>query len=313
MSLVIFPVLFSMIKINEKLLIKVIKALTIGIFTFFLIAIVFAFVNNSTSNDPGSHHFLYSRLSFVIHPSYMSMYIVTAFVFIANRLKKGTYIFFSKRFTLIVLFFLFIINLMVLSKIGILIMSLFCLYYLYAWIKKSKRYITGFSIFTITILFFVLSYQNINYVAQRVDEFVSIFDSSKKNIANKSSSVRIEIWKQALSLIKEKPIFGYGTGDVKDVLIEKYIEFDLKSAVEHKYNTHNQFLQILISSGIVGLLLFLIALYYGFNLNPFFLNFIIITSLYMSVESILENQSGTIFYGLFFGLLNSKTLFLNEH
>jgi O-antigen ligase len=103
-------------------------------------------------------------------------------------------------------------------------------------------------------------------------------------------------------------MLGHGTGDVRDVLVEKYTEHNLISALEHQYNAHNQFFQILISSGIIGLLLFLLSTYFGAKSNPLLLQFIVITFIFMSVESILENQAGTIFFGLFFSLLSQKSL-----
>jgi len=92
-----------------------------------------------------------------------------------------------------------------------------------------------------------------------------------------------------------------------------YFSFVYTSYVRgKKLNAYNQFLQILIALGIVGLFLFLLPFYYSLQTNnSYIVLFIVITVFYMLTESILENQAGTIFLGLFFSLLNQKPL-INE-
>jgi O-antigen ligase len=304
MSLFIFPVLFSLAKFEKNIFQKVIRALVFGVFIFFIIAFCFASYTYLEKGD-GLHYFLYSRLSPVVHPSYMSMYVMTALMFTLHYFKKGTYLFRTQKRTLVIVGVLFFINFMLLSKIGIFFSVLVLFYYLTLWVKVSKKYILGFSLFLSLFLFFIITYKNVGYVAQRVDEFTSVFD---KDSSKNSSGIRLHIWKYAITLVQEKPILGHGTGDVKDVLVEKYTEHNLTSALEHKYNAHNQFFQILISSGLIGMVLFLLSTYFGARLSRMFLEFVLISFFYMSVESILENQAGTIFFGMFFSLLSQKSL-----
>lgn len=306
MSLFIFPILFSLIEYEKTVLQKVIRSLVYGVILFFTVALYFAYKTYIVKDD-GLHYFLYSRLSPIVHPSYMSMYIVVAIAFVLKFIKEGVYVFYSQKLSLLVVGLLFVINFMVLSKIGIIISVLLLFYYVFIWIKSSKRYFLGSSLIMSILVLFYMSYINVGYVAQRVDEFVSVFDNEKDN-SNKSSGVRVHIWKHAVTLIQEKPILGHGTGDVKDVLIKKYEENNLTLALKHGYNAHNQFFQILISSGVIGLVLFLLSSYLGAKSSSLFLSFVIITFFYMSVESILENQAGTIFFGLFFSLLSQKSL-----
>jgi len=306
MSLFIFPILFSLVEYEKTILQKIVRSLVYGVFIFFIVAIYFA-CKTYVVKDDGLHYFLYSRLSPIVHPSYMSMYIVVAIAFILNYLKDGVYIFYTQKLSLLVVGFLFLINFMVLSKIGVIISVLLLFYYIFFWIKSSKKYILGSSLVITMLLLFYVSYVSVGYVAQRVDEFVSVFDFEKDN-SNKSSGVRMHIWKHAVKLVQEKPILGHGTGDVKDVLIERYEDSNLTLAIKHGYNAHNQFFQILISSGLIGLFIFLLSAYLGARSNLFFLGFVIISFFYMSVESILENQAGTIFFGLFFSLLSQKSL-----
>lgn len=309
-SLVIFPILFSIIPISKRQFLKLIRALVYGVITFFLIAIFFAFRTYIERSD-GFHYFLYARLSPVIHPSYMSLYITTAIAFLLHFLKSRIYIFFNKAVTMIVVVFLFIVNFMLLSKIGLFVSILIMLYYIVGWVRRERKFGAGIISLIAICLFFVVMYKNVEYVAQRVDEFGSIFNR-QNNESDESSGIRLKIWSQAVDAIRNKTIIGYGTGDVKDVLIARYKSHGLLHAAEKKYNAHNQFLQILISSGIVGLVLFFLSGILGSQSNQLFIIFIIISYIYMSVESMLENQAGTIFFGLFYSMLSQVFLKRDE-
>lgn len=63
--------------------------------------------------------------------------------------------------------------------------------------------------------------------------------------ANLQSDNRTLIWKQALDLIKDKPILGYGWNSIREYL---------------PYPTHNTGLELLMDSGIVGLLCYVILM-----------------------------------------------------
>jgi len=74
-----------------------------------------------------------------------------------------------------------------------------------------------------------------------------------------SLSVRTAVWRNTLTMVKERPIFGFGFGNFK-VFYPKYshrVVYDSKvSALEHWEGTHNDYLQIAVETGIIGLILF---------------------------------------------------------
>lgn len=63
--------------------------------------------------------------------------------------------------------------------------------------------------------------------------------------ANLQSDNRTLIWKQAIELIGEHPIFGFGWNSIRELL---------------PYPTHNTVLELLLDSGIVGLVCYLILM-----------------------------------------------------
>ena len=73
------------------------------------------------------------------------------------------------------------------------------------------------------------------------------------------ANFRLAAWRCGWELFKENPIMGVGIGDKYDALIKKYDEKDFQFAIKTKKNVHNNYLDILYSMGIIGLVVFLIA------------------------------------------------------
>lgn len=104
-------------------------------------------------------------------------------------------------------------------------------------------------------------------------------------------SGRNEIWKQLLPYIYDKPFFGYGIG------------IDARELTSQANTSHNQYIQILLESGIIGLTLFLLLLYSIWklllqNLTTFESKlsacFFIATLVYMNFESTLFQNNYAI-------------------
>ena len=109
-------------------------------------------------------------------------------------------------------------------------------------------------------------------------------------------------------LFKESPVIGYGTGDIKDVLINGYKKANFIKGYDRKYNCHNQFLQFLLAFGLIGLLIFLISLVYPlffafFQKNYLYVFLILMLSFNFLFESMLETKAGVEFYAFFNALL----------
>ena len=113
-------------------------------------------------------------------------------------------------------------------------------------------------------------------------------------------------------------IINGSTGIGKKMLQEQFKKDGYDYMVKKNFNAHNQFLQVLIDHGLIG---FLILSFYSFFMiyssivkkkfiYTIFLSIIILNFL---TESILETQSGVIFFAffntiLFFDWFNFKTL-----
>lgn len=130
---------------------------------------------------------------------------------------------------------------------------------------------------------------------------------------------RIELWHTGWALAGDNLIVGVGTGDVKMEFAAKLHALG-SSLAGTALRAHNQYLTILITFGITGLMLFLIAIVCPVILQHKTINFpgivfLIIVLFSMFIEDTLETQVGVSFFIFFYSLMffrnrsaDSKTL-----
>jgi O-antigen ligase len=70
---------------------------------------------------------------------------------------------------------------------------------------------------------------------------------------------RMALWKSAIAA-NTNPLFGVGTGDYNLVLNEYYRGHEMNHFAEENFNSHNQFIQMYFSNGLVGLFSLLLVL-----------------------------------------------------
>lgn len=255
-------------------------------------------------------HFFYINLSHFMHPSYGAMYITVAltlsvyFLFFSSLkmsrlLKIGLWV--SMPFYVLYIFLLQ-------SKAGLLIFGLLifvlCLYlinYQKRRILLSFLFVGLMGFASWLLLFKVSSPEN------RLREAVEMLRSNERLQSSWDGTLqRVAVWQAALDLSIENLPFGVGTGDVKNVLLERYKEEEMTIILNKKLNAHNQYFQTFLGLGIPGLLLLLSFLLVPFSLawkkkkkNFPYMAFIIIVFLNFLVESMLEARAGTNFIALF--------------
>ncbi|MGQ9847171.1 MAG: O-antigen ligase family protein, partial [Bacteroidales bacterium] len=128
----------------------------------------------------------------------------------------------------------------------------------------------------------------------------------------KSNDARWLIWQAGLAVVKENPILGVGTGDVKDALIDEYAKRQMLGAIEKKLNAHNQFLETAVGQGIIGILVFLFVFLIPFikalkEKNIVWMLFLLLISFNFLFESMLNTQMGVFFFAYFY------SFFIFEH
>lgn len=116
-------------------------------------------------------------------------------------------------------------------------------------------------------------------------------------------------WKCALEayLGSQKYIFGVGIGDSEKMLLNVYQQYPDWIGYMG-YNAHNQFIEIILAYGILGLIILTTWLLYGFivsirNENEWLYYFVIILFFSFQTESMLWRQKGILFTVFFFVVL----------
>jgi O-antigen ligase len=163
----------------------------------------------------------------------------------------------------------------------------------YFRLKKTLIGITFFLLITILTIQYFPKYKNIN-------RFQDLLNVTASHDLSSSTVIRKNIYICYIIKIKEKPIFGYGVGNTQSQLdncyLEKGIDLSLKT-----YNCHNQFFSILLTSGIVGLLLYLFSIYkilkiFYAHRNFLALSILLLLLLNFLTENVIERENGMIIY-----------------
>ncbi|MEX2380128.1 MAG: O-antigen ligase family protein [Vicingaceae bacterium] len=307
LSLFIFPLLYASTTFPFHKFKKLLGLVFVSSMTFTgLISIVYgAIVFNQLPT--------YEMIDLFLHPSYLAMYcnlalVITYFLFDRTDLSHN-----ENRFLRFAFFILSVTILLSLSKTGLLTWILLIggmIFYNLVVIKK--QYMGSLLLLIFGFALMLVAY---NTVPQVKDRFYYAFSAVKNTQAkqvdestSESTQIRILIWQQAIELIKENPLMGTGTGDIKDELFVKYEAAGMQGALDNKLNVHNQYLQVFATLGLIGLVLFIASFILPFIIalkrkNRLFLAFIFIFSINLLFESMLEKQDGVIFYAFFNALL----------
>ena len=114
----------------------------------------------------------------------------------------------------------------------------------------------------------------------------------KKTVSFKWNKDRLSIWRIALEIIRDHPIFGIGNGNFKK-LYKKYMRPDDRKPVGHP---HNDFLNIYLTAGIGGFIAYIMIFY------------LFIRNIYKTYLSI--NNKEPFYKGILLGSIGSVISFL---
>jgi len=120
--------------------------------------------------------------------------------------------------------------------------------------------------------------------------------------------MRYEYWKAAWGIIQSNLLRGVGTGDTRDAFHAYYTRTDSLLDPEWRLRSHNQYLSVFVAFGLLGLIIFLAALFlpplFRKPVVPFlFISYMIIALLSMVTEDTMESQAGATFVAFFYSFL----------
>ena len=128
------------------------------------------------------------------------------------------------------------------------------------------------------------------------------------DINDYSFSKRLAAWQTARVVARQHPWLGVGAADAYDAMMTQYAwqPYGLRPA--NWIMIHNQYLHFLVSSGLLGLFVWLLVLLGPLaqptlRRNPYVYHFLLIQSLAMLVDSLLEVQTSFNLFVFFYGFL----------
>ena len=172
----------------------------------------------------------------------------------------------------------------------------------FVWVIKERRYLTGVIALIVFLSMPIIGYYTVSSFKHRLDNTVvdltRYFAGKDPNYL--SIGTRFESWKAAIHIWQRNPILGVGMADIKECMIEQYIQDDTKLCPENFVMPHNQFLLNLAGFGLLGISAFALGWVYPLlqrriPLTWLFWSFWLLLSLAMLGESTMERQVGVNF------------------
>ncbi|NOT49905.1 MAG: O-antigen ligase family protein [Chitinophagaceae bacterium] len=311
-AILLFPFIFSIAGLDLQLYkIRILKlfGLTCVVILLYLYtdALRILLYNKLPVNSLFSQAFLNHNFSEPIglHATYLSMYAalsVAVFSYLFLKEKRNNY-----RLLYAIAISILLAGLLQLASRSVLLATIIFIIIgfpllLFTGVQRFKFIIVSVVVLLVALLGII-----------KIDSFKKRYISELKNdltqtsINNEVLEPRILRWHYALQLIKQAPVIGHGSGSEKRLLKEKYFENKLYNSYLNELNAHNQYMGISLKTGVVGLLIFLLTLFYGFAIiwrsrDIVFAAFMIIISIVSFSENILDVNKGIFFYAFFFSL-----------
>lgn len=234
------------------------------------------------------------------HPTIVSLFLMFSLVLTVKYLFK------PKKFVAILLAIFIIINIFLLkSLIGIICLLGLTVLFLFSLItRKPYRFGAVFLIIIMASAFYIFNPFRIDKIQQFKRTKMEITDNQDtRNVL----SIRLVKWSSTFNLFLENPVLGVGPGDLRQDLVDEYIDRGFDFAAERRFGPHNQYLQILAAFGIFGFLPFFIILLWpylkGMEINNLYFWFLIIALTFFMTEDVLERQQGIVFFSFVYALI----------
>ncbi len=236
------------------------------------------------------------------HPTYIGIYIAFSILVLIYRFQNKLISQKNIPFHIILFFFLLVFLLLLSPKMP-LIASLLIGLYVFLNLKSGfKKYFILSSLIALTVsgYFLMPSFQ------QRWQEtgcFISKTENSISSFEN-SLAVRKIILEIDLSMLEAFWIKGTGPGNLQAYLDNYYYYISVNTKTSFgSYNTHNEYLNVWLSFGIIGILLFALLLFFHFwkayvSGNLLYTYFLVLICFCFLTENLLDRQRGVIFFAL---------------
>jgi O-antigen ligase len=206
--------------------------------------------------------------------------------------------------------FLLVLLLMSSSKLFVLLMIIPLVWYFLQKLHSRKNHIISLALVILILIIGGRPVMDRFANLQNIDFKVISEESYSYDTPLNGISLRLIQWRLAFEILEENDawIIGLGQSNTQDILDDKYREVGLYTGNDELndkgylgYNFHNQFVETMVSSGSIGLilLLFLIILVVAKRKMLIFPNAVLlITILFFISESVIERQAGILVFSI---------------
>ncbi|MES2006089.1 MAG: O-antigen ligase family protein [Bacteroidota bacterium] len=237
-----------------------------------------------------------------MHATYFSMYIALAAVGIVTLIKNETHT--GKKIVYAVILFVLLAGLLQLSSRAVLIAFALIVNGVMPFLLVSKKKRWLFLLLTISISVSAF------YAFTRMDDLrtrliIDLKEDLTRTVNNNTLEPRAVRWNCALELIGQSPVYGHGSGSEVALLKELYYNRKLYNSYLNDLNAHNEYLSMLIKTGIIGLIVLLWIYMAGFKQaigekDLLFYSFLVITGVVCFSENIMDANKGIFFFASFY-------------
>jgi O-antigen ligase len=305
LSLLLFPLIFS--SLPSSLLMnrnKVMFAFTAGCISGSLLMLGHAAWNFIENHQTGAWYYI--ELGWIIHPSYISMYLNLAIVFLLMEYQQaGTTRRMKAGLVALVLLFMMMI-LLLSSKAGVIALLITIGIVALVSFVTRRSVLPGSGFIGMLVAVVLFSFFFAPYAFTRFSSVNPVLSGEQESLraAPESNADRIDIWRSSIGIIRDNFWVGTGTGDVKDALLHSYSAGKILPAYKLRLNAHNQYLQTFITLGVTGFLVLILMLLLPAiralrSRDLVYLLFLLVFAFNCLVESMLEEQAGVVYYAFF--------------
>lgn len=245
------------------------------------------------------------------HPTYVSMWFLFGALFLIQFILKEQVTKFQKTLSICVSIVLVLTSGLLSAKIALMAFVIGLLIIVYFVVSNKLVVFIGYV--GILVLFILLVW-NISFLRARfIDEFNVTELKAPIGLRTNSLNIRVGIYECSWKVFSANWLIGTGIGDAQSELNKCYSSFDTDVYDEGKYNTHNNYLAVAVSTGTVGLISFLFMLIYHLfqsikHKNLVFILFLVFVMICFMAENILSRNHGVVFYSLFCAVLARQNL-----
>jgi O-antigen ligase len=275
--LLLFPLSLGTIVISRQLKIRLLRCFTIVTTLVAFLCLCYALVLYKKTGNAGVLYNDSLTTAINMQSIYFAMLVNLAIFSFAWLLHKKPAAIKYRGLGYLGILFLLVIHFMLASRIAIIILYSSLLFFAVYYIIKKKKLLEGTTLLLglligvfLLVKFFPktinrfreLEHREYNYQSRAAEShYNGILTKEQWNGAN----IRLAVWNCAWELFKQRPVTGWQPGDKQNRLKEVYSTKGFQFGIDTNRNTHNNYLDLLITFGIVGFIVFLL----GYTILPF--------------------------------------------